>query len=79
MAALKLAVVARSPFRQAPGAGGACSATLAANAPGWETTQADGSQSSSAISLAHVPDWQCYRYRVAETVVPLRNVLWGAP
>ena len=79
MAALKLAVVARSPFRQAPGAGGACSATLAANAPGWETTQADGSQSSSAISLAHVPDWQCYRYRVAETVVPLRNVLWGVP
>nr|WP_314629195.1 PilW family protein [uncultured Noviherbaspirillum sp.] len=78
MAALKLAVVARSPFRQAPGAGGACSATTAANAPGWETAKADGSRGRSAISLAHVPDWQCYRYRVAETVVPLRNVLWGA-
>jgi type IV pilus assembly protein PilW len=35
--------------------------------------------SISAISLAHVPDWQCYRYRVAETAVPLRNVIWGAP
>jgi type IV pilus assembly protein PilW len=79
MAALKLTVVARSPVRQAPGADGDCSATVDANAPGWETTQADGSRSRSAISLAHVPDWQCYRYRVAETIVPLRNVLWGVP
>ena len=54
-------------------------ATLAANAPRWETTQADGTPGRSPISLSHVPDWQCYRYRVAETVVPMRNVLWGVP
>ena len=79
MAGLRLAVVARSPMRQAPDADGACSATLAANAPRWETTQADGTPGRSPISLSHVPDWQCYRYRVAETVVPMRNVLWGVP
>jgi len=76
MAGLRLAVVARSPFRQAAGAGGACATTVAgaANAPRWQATDA-----GSAISLAHVPDWQCYRYRVAEAVVPLRNVIWGLP
>jgi type IV pilus assembly protein PilW len=21
--------------------------------------------------------WRCYRYRVYETVIPLRNMLWG--
>ena len=79
MAGLRLAVVARSPMRQAPGADGACSATLAANAPRWQATQTDGTPGRSPISLAHVPNWQCYRYRVVETVVPLRNVIWGAP
>ena len=81
MAGLRVAVVARSPFRQAPSAGGVCGATVAgaANAPAWQATQADGTLGRSAISLAHVPDWRCYRYRVAETVVPLRNVIWGAP
>jgi type IV pilus assembly protein PilW len=81
MAGLRLAVVARSPFRQAAGASGVCGTTVegAVNAPVWQTTQADGLPDRSAISLAHVPDWQCYRYRVAETVIPLRNVIWGAP
>ena len=81
MAALRVAVVARNPFRQAAGSDGACRTTVegAVNAPDWEVTQADGQSGRSAISLAHVPDWQCYRYRVAETVIPLRNVLWGAP
>jgi type IV pilus assembly protein PilW len=81
MAALRVAVVARSPFRQAAGSGGACRTTVegAANAPDWDVTQADGQPGRNAISLAHVPDWQCYRYRVAEAVIPLRNVVWGAP
>jgi len=81
MAGLRLAVVARSPFRQAAGASGVCGTTVegAVNAPVWQTIQADGLPGQSAISLAHVPDWQCYRYRVAETVIPLRNVIWGAP
>lgn len=81
MAGMRLAVVARSPFRQAAGAGGVCGSTVegAVNAPSWQATQADGLPGRSAISLAHVPDSQCYRYRVAETAAPLRNVLWGMP
>ena len=81
MAGLRLAVVARSPFRLAAGASGVCGSTVegGGNMPHWQATQADGSLGRSAISLVHVPDWPCYRYRVAETVVPLRNVIWGAP
>ena len=29
------------------------------------------------IDLSADPDWQRYRYKVYQTVVPLRNVLWG--
>jgi len=28
------------------------------------------------IDVRTTPDWQCYRYRVYETTVPLRNMLW---
>jgi type IV pilus assembly protein PilW len=81
MAGLRLAVVARSPYRVPVGADGKCGATVAGavNAPGWQLAQADGALASSGISLAHLPNWKCYRYRVYETVVPLRNVVWGAP
>ena len=79
LAGVRLAVVARSPFRQ--GTGDGCNTTVAgaANAPGWQLAGPDGVLASSDISLAHLPDWKCYRYRVYETVVPLRNVVWGAP
>ncbi len=29
------------------------------------------------ISLAALPDWQRYRYRVFETIIPLRNMIWS--
>lgn len=29
------------------------------------------------INLAGLPDWQKYRYRVFETIIPLRNMLWS--
>ena len=24
----------------------------------------------------HRPDWQCYRYRIFEVMVPIRNMVW---
>jgi type IV pilus assembly protein PilW len=67
--ALRVAVVARSsqPERPDP-ATGVCNTTTAA--PTW----ANG----IVISLAADPSWQCYRYRVFETVVPIRNSIWFA-
>jgi type IV pilus assembly protein PilW len=42
-------------------------------------TNLDNSPSSAApASGKEVDDWRHYRYRVYETVIPLRNILWGA-
>nr|WP_217345704.1 PilW family protein [Noviherbaspirillum sp. L7-7A]MBV0880024.1 PilW family protein [Noviherbaspirillum sp. L7-7A] len=74
IAGIRIAVVARSPNREAS----ACDAT-AANLPGWQAPDSAGTLVRTDISLTHVPDWRCYRYRSYETVVPLRNVIWGRP
>ena len=67
--AVRVAVVARSaePEQRMTGQGAACSTTTAA--PTWRNPP-------TPISVAADPNWQCYRYRVFETVVPLRNIIW---
>jgi type IV pilus assembly protein PilW len=79
IAAVRLAVVARSKNPERPATGAACSATV-------DKPVAFGS--NAPASLAAVPvtvdvavtgdpvDWHCYRYRVFETIVPFRNASW---
>ncbi len=62
--ALRMAVVARSVDRERPTVDGPCSSTTTG------LTWAGG-----AITLTD-PEWQCYRYRVFETKVPIRNLIW---
>lgn len=45
---------------------GSCSATSTPPAWSWGTT------SAAALSA----DWQCYKYKSFETIVPLRNMMW---
>ena len=64
--AVRVAIVARSALSEkATGAGGACETTMAF--PTW---------SGGTFDLSADPNWQCYRYRVFETTVPLRNWIW---
>lgn len=63
--AVRFAVVARSGLMEKPQPDGTC-ATTTAN-PVW---------SGGAINLTGLANWQCYRYKTFETVVPLRNLLW---
>jgi type IV pilus assembly protein PilW len=64
--AVRLAVVARSALAEKPAVdGGACDTTAAA--PTW---------SGGAFDLTGDANWNCYRYRVFETTVPLRNIIW---
>jgi type IV pilus assembly protein PilW len=64
--AVRVAVVARSALAEkATGAGGACETTMAF--PAW---------SGGTFDLSADPNWKCYRYRVFETTVPLRNWIW---
>jgi type IV pilus assembly protein PilW len=36
-----------------------------------------GASAAPPISLTNIPDWNRYRYRVFETIIPLRNMLWS--
>lgn len=73
--AVRFAIVARSVQMEKPKADGSCTITTAnsANRPTW---------SGGVIDVSKNPDgsannsWSCYRYKVTETVVPLRNLLW---
>lgn len=75
IAALRIAVVARSAARERPGANGVCSATSA-------KPVVFGSAVPEGVAAAPITvdvggdDWRCYRYRVFETIVPLRNAGW---
>jgi type IV pilus assembly protein PilW len=70
--AVRFAVLARSGnFEKPSNPGDPCSATTVA--PTW-------SGSGTASSVLTIPGGlpSCYRYRVFETVIPLRNMIWRA-
>jgi type IV pilus assembly protein PilW len=68
--AVRLAVLARSEHYEKPSTtGGPCEATTAANRPTWS-----GGAFTSFDAPGALPS--CYKYRVFETVIPLRNMLW---
>jgi type IV pilus assembly protein PilW len=70
MIAIRFAVVARSSERNDQG----CNASL----PQWTAGDATtGKLKSMDIALNHVTNWNCFRYRVLEAEVPLRNVIWN--
>ena len=75
--AMRIAVVARSGLLERENVTTACSSLNSANPTGlcaWAGTAADPAPS---IDLSDNPDWRRYRYRVFESVVPLRNVISG--
>jgi type IV pilus assembly protein PilW len=76
IAAVRLAVVARS--RAPEGTGASCTATTAPlQVFGAATASAAAAPVKVKLSVAgDSVDWRCYRYRVFETVVPLRNFVW---
>ncbi|MBI1964751.1 MAG: PilW family protein [Betaproteobacteria bacterium] len=64
--ALRVAVVARSALPERPNpATGVCDITTVQ--PAW---------AGGTLVINTDPNWQCYRYRAYETVVPLRNLIW---
>jgi type IV pilus assembly protein PilW len=68
--AVRLAVLARSDEYVRPSAaGGACEATTTTNRPTWS-----GGAFPTFDAAGALPS--CYKYRVFETVVPLRNMIW---
>lgn len=70
---IRLALLARIGQYEKPASGTDCDATTAANAPTWS----GGSFSKMDFATTTSED-RCYRYRVYESNVPLRNMIWRA-
>ena len=66
--AVRFALVVRSTQRR--------EASCDAPVPTWLAGDATGELVTTDISLAHIPQWRCWRYRVLQAEVPLRNQLW---
>lgn len=70
--AIRIAIVARSSLQEqaASGVGAAatCNATTAAPVA-WA--------GANPVDLTANPNWQCHRYRLYQTIIPLRNVIWA--
>ncbi|QOY92885.1 PilW family protein [Massilia sp. UMI-21] len=80
IAALRIAVVARArnPERPDPGTG-ECSASTELPTVFASQDARDGAAVPVEVEVAVAGDpvdWRCYRYRVFETIVPLRNAGW---
>lgn len=74
--AVRIAVVARSGLRERNIVTPACTnASGVNNGPcAWTDTAANP---APLINLSADPNWQFYRYKVYQTIVPLRNVIWA--
>lgn len=67
--AIRLAVLGRSPNYNKPASGTVCDATTA------QPTWSGGSFAALDFATTSSQD-RCYKYRVFETTVPLRNMIW---
>ncbi|MFZ2160594.1 MAG: PilW family protein [Sideroxyarcus sp.] len=81
--AVRIAIIARNATREPRVVSKTCSSVVTAKPEGvcaWDATSASPSITSNApvvdLSIGN-PDWEHYRYKVFETIIPLRNVIWA--
>lgn len=75
--AVRIVVVARSGKKELENVTGTCanvSGTVNNGPCAWQDSAADP---APRIDLSADPNWQKYRYRVYQTIIPLRNVIWA--
>jgi type IV pilus assembly protein PilW len=63
--AVRLGLVARSATAERPDANGNCTTTTAM--PTW---------AGGTFDISGRQDWRCFHYRVFESTVTLRNMIW---
>jgi type IV pilus assembly protein PilW len=79
VAAIRVAVVARSKVPEKPAANGQCSATTDKPVVFASASPASVTAVPVTVEVAQAGDtisWKCYRYRVFETIIPIRNSGW---
>jgi type IV pilus assembly protein PilW len=68
--AIRIAVVSRSAQRSDQG----CSSAI----PTWRAAnESTGVMEETPIAVNTINDWACYRYRVLQAEIPLRNMIWS--
>lgn len=75
--AVRIAVIARNGVMERDNVSTACSSTTDPSPTGvcaWEGTAASP---APTVDLSNDANWQRYRYRVFETIIPLRNMIWA--
>jgi len=77
--AIRVAVVARNGQMEKTAVTDVCSSTtVAVPAPtGLCAWAGEPGSPAPVIDLSDDPDWRKYRYRVFETIIPLRNMIWS--
>ncbi len=76
--AVRVAVVARNGLYEKGLVTNTCTTaqgTINKGPCAWDDSTVDP---APKIDLSNDPNWQHYRYRVYDTVIPLRNVIWAA-
>ncbi|MFJ7567428.1 PilW family protein [Herminiimonas sp. NPDC097707] len=76
--AIRVALVIRNSVKEKEDVTAACSSLTTAAPTGlcaWAGTVANP---APAIDLSADPDWRKYRYRVFDTLIPIRNMIWSA-
>jgi len=76
--AIRIAIVARNPKMEPVAVTGACSSTTTAAPTGLCAWEGSTTSPAPTINLSDTDaNWLRYRYRVFETIIPLRNVIWA--
>lgn len=75
--AVRVAVVARNAKMEAGNVTAACNSTTVAAPTGLCAWAGSVASPAPVIDLSNDPNWARYRYRVFETIIPLRNVIWS--
>lgn len=78
--AIRIALVARNGLQEKTSVSSTCTSTNTAAPSGlcaWEGTTANPAPPLFANRASPPTGWANYRYRVFETVIPLRNMLWS--
>jgi type IV pilus assembly protein PilW len=71
--AVRIALVARSALAEKPSTGSVCNTTTDGTGGTLDTRP---TWSGGTFDLSADPSWSCYRYKVFETTIPLRNWIW---
>lgn len=75
--AIRVALISRNDKREGADVTAACSSTTSAAPTGLCAWAGSVASPAPAIDLSADADWRKYRYRVFETIIPLRNTVWA--